>query len=526
MTEREWREASDMRQASLTLGAILVGAAALRFIGLGAGIPYAIGVDEPQILDRAVAMMRSGSFHPHFYDYPTLFIYAQLVTACLRFMAGAMAGEWHALADVSPADFFLWGRAVTAALGTLTVLLVYLIGLRWGTRPALLGAALMAVMPLHVRESHYILTDVPVTFFVALTLLLALRAHEQPRAGMFAWAGAAAGLAAATKYPGALALVLPLIAVWMTPATRPSRLAGLLATTAAAAIAFLLAAPYTVLDLPAFLDGYARLMYSYTGTVPPEPPWIIYLKHLRLNLQWPALLLTLGGVVLAIVRAVRGPGRVRWTLLIVFPVLYLWFISRQTLVFGRYLMPLVPFVCLLAATAVVSGVSQLRRFSIPRALRTTLIVALTVAALLPATVMSINFTRSLTRAGTAAHAYEWLTANVPPDATLVVEAGGPVLGYGPFRSRHVGQLREVAYEQYVAEGVDYLVASSYAYGRYLEAPHVFPREYAEYMRLFEQSREVARFTPSPERPGAELRIYRVAPGTTPPGAGEPQATGR
>jgi hypothetical protein len=511
VTEREWREASDMRQSTLTLAAILAGAAALRFIGLGAGIPYAVGVDEPQILDRAVGMMGSGSLHPHFYDYPTLYIYVQLATACLRFMTGAMAGEWRSLAEVSPADFYVWGRAVTAALGTLTVFLVYLIGLRWGTRPALLGAALLAVMPLHVRESHYILTDVPVTFFVTLTLLLALRAHEQPRAATFAAAGAAAGLAAATKYPGALALVLPLIAVWMTPAARPSRLAGALAAIGASAAAFLLAAPYTVLDLPAFLNGYARLMTYYTATHLPEPAWVIYLKHLRINLQWPALLLALGGVVLAIVRAIKGPGRVRWTLLVVFPLLYLWFISRQTLVFGRYLMPLVPFVCLLAATAVVSGVSQLRRFSIPRPLRTSLIVALTVAALLPATIASIQFNRTLTRAGTASLAYAWLTSHVPRDATLVVETGGPVLGYGPFQSRHVRQLRDEDYQQYVQSGVDYLVASSHSYGRYLEAPHVYPREYAEYMRLFEQSQEVARFTPSPEQPGPELRIYRVTP---------------
>jgi hypothetical protein len=509
VTEREWREASDMRQSSLTLAAILIVAATLRFIGIGAGIPYAIGVDEPQVLDRAVGMMRSGSLNPYFYDYPSLYIYVQLATACLRFMAGAMAGEWRSLAEVSPADFYVWGRAVSALFGTLTVLLVYLIGLRWGTRPALLGAALMAVMPLHVRESHYILTDVPATFFVALTLLMALRAHEHPRAGTFAWAGAAAGLAAATKYPAALALLVPLLAVWMTPAARPSRLAGALAALAAAGGAFLLGAPYTVLDLPAFLDSYARLMGSYTAAPPPEPGWILYLKHLRNNVQWPALLLMGGGAGLALVRAIRGPGRVRWALLVVFPLLYLWFLSRQTLVFGRYLMPLVPFVCLLAATAIVSGVSQLRRFSIPRALRTSLIAALTVATLLPPAITSIRFNRTITRQGTAALAHEWIMGNVPHNATIVVEAGGPMLTYSPFQTRHVRQLRDSEYHEYVETGAEYLVASSQAYGPYLSAPHRFPREYAEYMRLFEQSREVARFTPSAERPGAEVRIFRV-----------------
>ncbi len=500
-----------MRRATLSLAAIVIAAATLRFLGIGAGVPYAIGVDEPEVVNRAVGMMRSGSLNPHFYDYPSLYIYVQLATAVARFMAGSMAGEWHSLAEVTSADFYVWGRAVTAALGTLTVLLVFHIGLRWGTRPALLGAGLLAVMPLHVRESHYILTDVPLTFLVTLTFLLSLRAHEAPTARAFAWAGAAAGLAAATKYPGGLALLLPLVAVWMTPATQPSRLAGGLAATAGAAVAFLLGAPYTVLDLPAFLDGYARLMGSYTAADPPEAAWSLYLKHLRNSVQWPGFLLMLGGTVLALVRAARGPGRVRWTLAVLFPLVYFWFISRQSLVFGRYLLPLVPFACLLAAAAVVSGVSLLRRFSIPRALRTALIAGLTVATLLPATLTSVSFVRTLRQEGTAALAHSWIRQNIPEGSTIVIEAANLVLTHSPYESANVRQLRDREYDHYLEVGADFLVASSHAYGPYLAAPQVFPREYADYMRLFGQTREVARFTPSPEHPGAELRILKVQP---------------
>jgi 4-amino-4-deoxy-L-arabinose transferase-like glycosyltransferase len=500
-----------MRRSTLSLAAILLAAGTLRFLSLGAGIPYAVGVDEPEIINRATGMMRSGDFNPHFFDYPTLYIYVQLAVACARFMLGAMAGQWHSLSEVSTVDFYLWGRAVTALFGTATVLLVHQIGLRWGSRPALLAAGLMAVMPLHVRESHYVLTDVPVAFFVTLTFLLALRAHEQPRMQSFAWAGAAAGLAAATKYPGGLAIVLPLIALWMTPATKPSRLAGAAAVVGASAAAFLLAAPYTLLDLPAFLNGYARLAAGYAGTPPPEPAWITYLKHLRNSVEWPAFLLMIGGAVLATFRAVRGPGRVRWTLVVVFPLLFLWFLSRQTLVFGRYLLPLLPFVCVLAATAVVSGVSLLRRFSIPRALRTALIIALTVATLLPAAVTAIAFNRGLAKKGTASFAYDWITTHVPPDADIVIESAGLVLTHARYRSRNVPQLRQQEYSAYLEKGVEYLVASSQCYGPYLDSPHLFPVEYAQYMKLFDRGQELARFSPSREHPGPELRIFRVRP---------------
>ena len=410
-----------MRQSMITLVIILALAALLRFVGIGSGIPFNIGVDEPEIMDRAVRMMKTGDFNPHFFDYPGLYFYAQLGVACLRFLVGATTGQWTSLDQVHSADFYLWGRALTALLGTLTVVLVYLAGMRWGTRSAALAAGLMAVMPLHVRESHYVLTDVPATFFVALTLLLTLRAHERERAVDFAWAGAAAGLAAATKYPGALSLLLPMVAVWMTLGTKPSRLVGSLAAVGGFGAAFLAAAPYTLLDLPAFLNGYAHLAGYYSTTAPSEPAGVTYFKHLSRSMAWPAFLLVLTGLGLGAVRAIRGPGRVRWTITVVFPIVYFYFLSGQTLVYGRYLLPLLPFVCLLAAVGCVSGVSLLRRFDIPRAVRTVVIAAITIAAVLPPAWQSLNFMRNLTRTSTVEQAHAWMLGNIPKGASIVIE---------------------------------------------------------------------------------------------------------
>jgi hypothetical protein len=139
----------------------------------------------------------SGDFHPHFFDYPGLYIYVQFVVSVVRFMGGAVAGEWTSLAAAPTSEFYVWGRAVTATLGVATVLVVFQIGMRWGARHALLSAGLMAVLPQHVRESHYVLTDVPLTFFVALTLLLSLRATSAGTGLPLGWRGG--GLATATN---------------------------------------------------------------------------------------------------------------------------------------------------------------------------------------------------------------------------------------------------------------------------------------------------------------------------------------
>ncbi len=433
-----------------------------------------------------------------------------MAVACVRFLAGAMTGEFKSLNDVRPEDFYLWGRAVTAALGTLTVFVVYHIGLRWGTRYALLASALLAVAPLHVRESHYVLTDVPETFFVALTFLLSLSAHEKPSAVAFAKAGAAAGLAAAIKYPGALALTLPLVAIWMTSEVRPSRVTAALSAIAAAVVVFLLGAPYTILDLPGFLNGYASLASGYSGGALTEPAWLTYLKHLRLNLRWPAMLLIAAGLVLAIFRAVRGPSRARWTLAVVFPLIYFWSVSQQTYIYARYLLPLVPFLCVLAAVAVVAGVSLLRRFAIPRAVRTALIVGLTVAALLPPLMRSIGFVQMIGRRQTVELAYYWVQQNVPKGAKIVVETRAIRLP-PDYSWTNLAQLRQRDFGEYRNSGVQYLIASSDAFGKYMDAPQNAPHEYEQYMRIFGQAQEVVRFSPSADHPGPELRILKVQP---------------
>ena len=498
-----------MRPSRVGLAVVIAAAAVLRFWSLGHGIPHAVSVDEPQIVERALNMMKTGTLNPHFFDYGQLTIYLQLVVSIVRFIAGSLTGAWGSLAQVTSDSFYLWGRAVTAAFGVATVLVVFCIGLRWGARHALLAAALMAVMPLHVRYSHYVLTDTPLTFFVALTMLMSLTAHERPVLRAFAWAGAMAGLAAGVKYNGGLALVMPLVACWMTPAARPSRLSCTFAAVAAAAAAFLIAAPFTLLDLPGFLDRFASLMAEYRHDAPPAV-WggITYLKHLRLQFGTPGMLLIAGGVIMGVIRAVKGPGRVPWALALVFAVPYFFIVAGQRIVFARYMLPLVPMLCLLAAAVVISGVSLLRRYQFPRGVRTALIAGLTLALLGQPAFTAVNFNRMISKTSTTDLAYQWVLANVP-DGSRILHEGNHLTFPARYESERVGRLRHRTYEEYAASGADYLIASSQCYGPYLESPQMFREEYTQYMTLFAHARELARFTADKDHPGPELRILKV-----------------
>ncbi len=396
MIEREWRESSDMRVSTLGIGSVLLTAAVLRFWGVAQGLPLALGPDEPIIIERAVQMLKTGDYHPHFFGYPTFTIYLHLAVATLRFIWGAASGLWGSLAEVSAADFYLWSRVVTAALGTATVVLVYQIGMRWGTRHALLAAALLALMPHHVRESHFATTDVPMTFFATLAFLLALEAHERGKLGRFVGAGIAAGLATSSNYHGVVAVLLPLMAAFMTrSADRPSGRHAL-GATAGFFGALLLTSPFMLLDLPAFLDGFARTVAA-SSRAATTGGWVLHLTELRAGLGWPTLLLALGALGLFLVRVVSGPGQTRFAMVLVSLAVYVPLVGGRPSTSARDLLPIVPFACLLAAVGVVSGVSLLRRFDIPRWVRTTIIAALTIAALLPPAIKSIQVDRSIGR---------------------------------------------------------------------------------------------------------------------------------
>ena len=126
------------------LALVLAVAAAARLWFLNAGVPHAVGIDEPQVVDRALRILHTGDWNPHVFDYPTLVIYLQAVVAILRFLWGALNGEWASLDAFSIAAVYGAGRFVAAMIGVATVWLTYRIGTELSTRarrPARGGAA-------------------------------------------------------------------------------------------------------------------------------------------------------------------------------------------------------------------------------------------------------------------------------------------------------------------------------------------------------------------------------------------------
>jgi hypothetical protein len=141
------------------------------------------------------------------------------------------------------------------------------------------------------------------------------------------------------------------------------------------------------------------------------------------GLGWPLFLVGVAGIVVAFVRKPRQAA-----IVFAFPIVYYVVAGRGYTVFTRYMVPIVPFVCLGAGTLVTSVFHGrvLRNIWVHRVAATML--AGTCA--LPTALKSIAFDRVLTRVDSRVLATDWFATRAQPGAWVLAVCsnyGGPQL---------------------------------------------------------------------------------------------------
>jgi hypothetical protein len=485
------------RRAWIGLAVVLAGGLALRVWGIGQGLPYAYSSDEADhFVPHAIAMFGHG-LDPHYFANPPAFTYLLHLLFAVWF--GGRASVEHA-SLLHPTDVFLLARATAAVLGTVALWLLYLVGSRlFGRAVGLLAAALEAVAFLPVFYAHLALNDVPTLAPLTLSLLGAAGVLRKGRWIDYLLAGIGLGLACATKYTAGI-VVLPLIAASATrylerdraPQSRPDRRAGgqpdvpatarqpapaprarkivhpvlgLALAGLAAGLAFLIANPYAILDYQGFhheLVHQSSLSAEAQGKLgaPKQGGLLYYLWTLTWGLGWVPALAALGGAV-SVWRSDRGEDwRLGW-LLVPAPLLYLAFMGIQGRYFGRWLLPIFPILCLLAAVFVLQLASASTRLAeriwlrvasrrgepvgaggaAPPGLGAGILILLIAVLLAQGLYYSVHSGMVLARADTRGLTRAWMFAHIPARAPIVVEPVAPdgwarESGQGASRPRH------------------------------------------------------------------------------------------
>lgn len=398
----------------LGLSLILGLGLALRLWGLDFGLPNLNCRPDESTLVHKAAGMGTGDLNPHFFNYPSLHFYVLAVLYGLYFCAGYLSGTFAGLADfehqclVDPSAVYLLGRFLGAGLGTASIAVLYLIGRSAGSRRVgLVAAALLSVAFLHTRDSHFLTVDIPASFHLLMAYLFYFRYLQRGRWGELAWGAVFLGLAASTKYNLGIFVVAQVLAVVLGPAgaARGRQLAGSLALTG---LAFVAGTPFALLDWHTFWRDLSFERAHFAAGHGQDLGWG-WVRHLSFTLPaglgWPLLLAGLGGCVWL------GWRRRAIDLVLLGGILAYYAVAGSgKLVFPRYMLPLVPLLCLSAAVGLEEVARRWRG----------LWAVLVLAALVPGVVLSWQHDQLLARPDTRLLAAEWIEAQVPDGAYIVM----------------------------------------------------------------------------------------------------------
>lgn len=416
------------------LWAIVLLAAALRVFPVWFGLPYPYArPDEAQAISGAVGVL-AGDPNPHFFHWPSLTFY--LFAVALGIVSGVR--DLLGAQETLPRDVaVITARTVVALAGSLTVIPLFRLARRFGGAGAgLVAAAFLAVAPLHVRDSHFAMTDVLMTLLLTTSLACLVAAFDRVRTPStrahpgpvgvtrgFAAAGFIGGLAASTKY-NAAAVVVAMAAAqllllkegWAGLRWRVAM--PIVAFVAALMAGFVTGTPFALFDAPAFAADVVFDLTHLSGghAVAVGRGWAAHAVS-SLPLGCGPLLLAAGAAGL-VIAARRYPQH---TFIIgAFAGAYYAIIGSGHTAFFRYVMPLVPIVCLFAAVAVHAASVRLSDGA-PSArpvseLAIATLFAVVVAA--PSAWTSLRLDALLARTDTRVIAGRWLAAQLRPDHSL------------------------------------------------------------------------------------------------------------
>jgi 4-amino-4-deoxy-L-arabinose transferase-like glycosyltransferase len=417
--------------SKIPLALVLTLAVVLRVWGLDFGLPHTLARPDEDATVAIALKFFTRSWNPGFFDWPSFFFYVSTLAFVVYFQIGRLIGWFpyevtflvEASRDQSPLRRIT--RGLSAAAGVVTVAAVHAIGrAMFGAIDGLLGAFFLAAAALHVRDSHFGVTDVAATCLVTLSFLYTVKFASSRRRADLLRSAILAGLAASTKYnaglvvlPGVLAIVMGPRATESAPREAWTMRIGLAAGYGALAIAsFFAGTPYALVDRPAFFKALESITAHLRGghAAMAGPGWLVHLtSSLRYGMGLPVLIAGIAGLLLAMWRDWRSG-----LLLATFPVSYYAFIGAGETAFARYIIPVIPFLCLAAGHTISRVADSLARLA--KRPQAAPAVAWVVAALAaaPSLVRAVQSDMLLSQTDNRLIAAQWVRDKYPEGVSI------------------------------------------------------------------------------------------------------------
>lgn len=296
---------------------------------------------------------------PPFYTYVNFFLArwpAEFVGRNLFWTSIEFRKEFRLIART------VLARGVNLAMFAALVAFVYQVAnTAYGLLPARVSAWILATSAGFVPYQIYLTTDLAMVFLMGAVFVCAVGILKRPGIGISVAAGLLAGLCAATKYNGlAIAICLPLahlLASGRNPVLECLRRPAAWLCGLAVPVGFVLGNPYSVLNFPKFRDDF---LYNYTttpvyGGQVEGTGYVAFLFEFFEIFGQPAVWFLLAGLVVgfwAVIQAMRAGHGITWKVWLLAAavfILYFWKIGEFPRMTTRFVLPMAPFVLLLAA---------------------------------------------------------------------------------------------------------------------------------------------------------------------------------
>jgi hypothetical protein len=360
-----WRSPATF--ALLAMVAVLVLGAGLRAVTLRADSPYATYIDEHFTIKSSAHQIAHATWDPDDYSYPSFLIDATTLSASAL---AAAKGDSDTLSEgarvtlaspyvevIEPSILIIAGRTIVLVLAVTNILLVALLGTRIANRRVgLIAALFVAVLPIFATRASIAIVDTPAACFATGALYCSARVmSSSTRRQLLSWSvlgGVASGLAFTSKYTTATVFLAVCIVIMLR---RDRSISERFKTGLAAAAGFIAIAvavmPALVLRTSDIVDRLRAQERVYTTRTPTESYWQ-QLLHAR---EFGRLILfagLIGLVLLAFSRHAR-PVLIGY---VAFAIPTMVVLARPGFQPVRNLLPLIPFLCIAAATTVTEAV--------------------------------------------------------------------------------------------------------------------------------------------------------------------------
>jgi len=441
--------------------------------------------------------------NPHYFEYGTLqpyligialapyYVYLKIFQSELIEELKQLDYTYQAYYSAPSAfrnNIFFIGRLVTVVMSILVILTTYFIGKNYSVKTGLIAALFLALTMGFANEAHYANLNIPMLFWLTLSILFCMYTLKRPAWKNYLLAGLFGGLAFSTKYSAIYIAIPILIAGFLAEKKILNK--KLVCSFLFFILGFLIGTPYAILEFQTFKDDFIfgiTARETWKGFI-GQRGWIENIPNAINLFGFPLFVFSVIGVIYVLYRLSKERkdllknNFIKYDLFLTSWVLIFYFlIGFWQINFMRYLLPIAPAILVLNARFFMSMFkTKLKKILI---LAFFLVVIYSFVYVVMMDWMIISDSRFTANA--------WIKENIPKSAVIDIDSDSMQrypTNLSEYNIRHLDEITVLNDTEFMGfintyNESEYFILSEFIYYRYFKFSESFPEKTEYYQKL-------------------------------------------